>query len=187
MRTYQRLTRPTLVVFAASASFYMGAQWLQGAPGAPPLALAIVRPPGAPARTGAPQEPEHAPGAERDPTLLAPSRQQVVPASGGDAFAPVSWVPPPPKAPPPAPALPEPVAAPTAPPLPFTFVGLLEQGLGIAQPKAFLARGETLLVVSAGDTVETNYSVDAITAQQITLTYLPLKTRQTLAVAGGVR
>jgi hypothetical protein len=124
---------------------------------------------------------------ESDPSLLAPKRVQHSPVPGGDAFALMSWLPPPKASPPPAPPPPPVVVVPTAPPLPFTFVGLLEKGVGIDQPKAFLARGDTLLVVAAGDTVENNYSVDSITAQQITLTYLPLKTRQTLAVTGATR
>lgn len=124
--------------------------------------------------------------AERDPTLEAPQRAHTIPTSGGDAFSRLSWLPPPPKvvvvAPPPPP-----VVVPTAPPLPFTFVGLLEQGFGATHPKAFLTRGDALLVVAAGDTVEDNYSIDSITAQQITVTYLPLKTRQVLNVSGALR
>jgi hypothetical protein len=127
------------------------------------------------------------PPVERDPTLQAPQRRHEPAEPGGDAFPPMSWLPPPPKVlvapPPPAP----PPPAPTAPPLPFTFVGLQERGPSLSQPKAFLARGDALLVVTAGDTIENNYSVDSITAQQITLTYLPLKIRQTLAVAGAAR
>lgn len=180
MRRLQHTIRPLLLLLAAFASYYLGAHWPQASLTPPGLAALATERTGTAPVANAP--------VQRDPSLAAPQRLHVVPAAGGDAFAPVSWLPPPPKAPPPA-ALPPPppAAAPTAPPLPFSFVGLLEQGPGRGQPKAFLARGDTLLVVAAGDTLESNYSVDSITAEQITLTYLPLKTRQTLSVTGGAR
>jgi hypothetical protein len=179
MKLLNRSSRWLLLVLAAGASFLVGEQWLlvpqdqqvqaSQNPGTTVLHANTV-----------PQ------AIERDPTLEAPQRARTSPTAGGDAFARLSWLPPPPKvvfvAPPPPP-----VVVPTAPPLPFTFVGLLEQGLGTSQPKAFLTRGDALLVVAAGDTVEDNYSIDSITAQQITMTYLPLKTRQVLNVSGALR
>jgi hypothetical protein len=185
-----RLNHPirlVLLALAASASFYLGAHWLK-APSATPDAVALLSGSSSAPPTSAAAGAASTVRAERDPTLDAPQRLQHLPVPGGDAFAPLSWLPPPPKPlPPAAPPAPPAVAAPTAPPLPFTFVGLLEQGLGLSQPKAFLARGDALLVVATGDTLETNYSVDSITPQQITLTYLPLKTRQILTLSGATR
>lgn len=177
--------RTALLALALCASFYMGVHWLQTPQSTPDLP-APSRPAGNTILGGAAADTADNAVLERDPSLLAPKRMQHTPAPGGDAFALLSWSPPPPKLQPPA-ATPPAAAVPTAPPLPFTFVGLLEKGVGLNQPKAFLARGDALLVVAAGDTVEDNYSVDSITAQQITLTYLPLKTRQTLAVTGAAR
>jgi len=185
MRPLNRLLRWLLIGLAAGASFFIGAQWLAPRSTTDDLALAMPVQ-GAAQRSAAPAS---APSVtvERDPTLAPVQRQNVVPASGGVAFAPLNWLPPPKPQrvvpPPPPPPPPEPVA----PPLPFTYIGLLEQGMGVTKPEAFLARGDALLVVATGDTIENIYTIDSITAQQITLTYLPLKTRQTLNVSGAPR
>ena len=74
--------------------------------------------------------------------------------------------------------------APVTPPLPFTFVGMLERGA--AKPQAFLAKGEALMVVSAQDTLDNNtYRVDSLNANEVVMTYLPLNIQQTLSVTGG--
>ena len=101
-------------------------------------------------------------------------------AAAEDPFQKLSWTAPPvavvvPPPPPPA--------APRAPPLPFTFIGLLEKGS--PKPSAFLARGEDLIVVSAGDDVDRMYRVESLTTTEIVFTYLPLNERQTIALAGG--
>ena len=187
MRRLHFSARHAFLAIALGVSVYLALYWSptpQASADLPVLTKAVGN--AAPAFKAVDSTGNTAP--ERDPSLLAPKRAMQSASPGGDAFALLSWLPPPPKAPPPAaPPPPPPVAEPTAPPLPFTFVGLLEKSVGMDKPKAFLARGDTLLVVAAGDTVETNYSVDSITAQQITLTYLPLKTRQTLAVTGATR
>ena len=77
---------------------------------------------------------------------------------------------------PPAEAAPPPPAKPTAPPLPFAYLGkVIEDG----KLAVFLARGEESLSVKAGDTVG-EYRVDAVTENEIRFTYLPLKTKQSL-------
>lgn len=120
---------------------------------------------------------------ERDATLTPPERPRVVPETKGEAFANLSWLPPPPQvviAPPPRPPKPPP---PTAPSLPFTFVGLLEKGS--ARPQAFLAKGDALLVVAAGDTIDNNtYRIETLSAQKIVITYLPMDIQQTLNILG---
>ncbi len=124
----------------------------------------------------------------------APDRAQALLATGSRAFAVHRWLPPapppPPPAPPPAPVVataPPPPAAPVAPPLPFVFVGMLEKGLE-QRPQAFLAKGETLLVVGAGDLLDNkSYRIETLSPQEIVMTYLPLATRQTLPVAGGAK
>jgi len=123
----------------------------------------------------------------RDPGLQLPKRQPVLTERASNAFSLLLWVDPPKPAPPPPPAATVVVAAPVAPPLPYAFVGLVEQAPGVTRPKAFVSRGESLLVIAAGDTLDGNYSVDSISAQQIVLTYLPLKTRQTLTVSGATQ
>lgn len=174
-----------LIAVAGVASFYVAMQWRRASLSETPLLVEAVaresRPPVAPAvpalvTTQATAVPN------RDNTLVLPDRTHVVPQSSGDAFAKLSWVPPPPvvrTAPPPPPA----PAVPMAPPLPFIFVGLMEQGA--AKPQAFLSKGDSLLVVAAGDVIDNNtYRIDTLSAQQIVITYLPLNTPQTLTILG---
>ncbi len=124
----------------------------------------------------------------------APDRAQALLATGSRAFAVHRWLPPapppPPVPPPPAPvvaAAPPPPAAPVAPPLPFVFVGMLEKGLE-QRPQAFLAKGDTLLVVGAGDLLDNkSYRIETLSSQEIVMTYLPLGARQTLPVVGGTK
>ena len=96
-----------------------------------------------------------------------------------DPFQKLSWTPAPVVVAPSPPVAPP---VPRAPALPFIFVGLIEQGT--AQPTGFLARGEELLVVSAGDVLDGTYRVDSMKATEIVITYLPLKERQTIALPG---
>lgn len=93
-----------------------------------------------------------------------------------DSFAPRDWSPPPavqsasaPEAPP----------APSAPPVPFTVLGKQHDG-GIW--RVFLSIEDRLFVVKAGDMIDDNYRVDSVELPVLTLTYLPLKERQTLAI-----
>jgi hypothetical protein len=75
-----------------------------------------------------------------------------------------------------APQAPAARAKPTAPELPFKYVGkLIEDG----KLSIFLSRGEESLSVKAGETIG-EYRVDKVTESEVTFTYLPLKTRQTL-------
>lgn len=94
-----------------------------------------------------------------------------------DLFGANSWQPPPPKvvAPPP----PKPVA----PPVPYRFAGQLIQG---ERPEVLLAKGDTVIPVGKGDTLDGVYRVEAIGETQITLLYLPLKQTQTIPVFGVI-
>lgn len=94
----------------------------------------------------------------------------------GDAAAPVpdlfpvrSFLPPPPPAPPPP--------RPTAPPLPFRYSGMLEEG---GRAAAFLEEGEQIRVVRVGDTLDGRYRVTAVSRARIDLIYLPLNEPQSL-------
>jgi len=95
-------------------------------------------------------------------------------ASQPDLFGTVSWQPPAPKiaaAPPPKPV---------APPFPYAYMGGLSEG---DARTAFFTKGERVLPVKAGDTIDALYRVDLMTETQMTLTYLPLN--ETLVVALG--
>jgi hypothetical protein len=80
-----------------------------------------------------------------------------------------NWLPPPPP-----PRKPE---APKAPPLPFKYLGQLQEDRGIA---LFLQRGNMTLVVRAGETVEGSYRVEKVIPTQATFIYLPLNESQQL-------
>ena len=117
--------------------------------------------------------------------LAFADRSAVIPGATGDPFAALSWLPPPPPPPPPvAEPPPAPPPPPVAPPLPFTFVGMVEQGT--PKPQAFLAKGDALLIVSAGDTIDNSiYRVESLSASQIVLTHVPTNTQQIIHVTGS--
>lgn len=180
-----RITQRWLLLMAAGlASFFLAMQWgRRDARPADEVVEAVTRHPDLPV----PAEEPAAPEAARDPLPAGVDRSRSVPATKGNAFTVLNWQPPPaPVRAAVAPAPPPPPAAPVAPPLPFSFVGLLEKGG--ARPQAFLAKGESLLVVGVGDVIDNNtYRVDSLAPQQIVLTYLPLNTVQTLQTSGGTR
>ena len=96
---------------------------------------------------------------------------------GNDLFASHSWYVPPPPPPPPPPAAP---VVPTAPPLPYTFLGsYVKSG---DKPVYFLVRGDRVYDVRPGDTLENTYAVGNASRGQLQLTYLPLKQDQWLSV-----
>ena len=65
-----------------------------------------------------------------------------------------------------------------APAFPFRYSGRLErEGL---PPLAALTRGSDTLLVARGDTIESLYRLEEIESRHITVTYLPLKQKQTV-------
>lgn len=100
-----------------------------------------------------------------------------------DLFAARSWRAPPARrasdaAPAKAAAL-TPPAPPAAPPLPFEFLGRLDDSVRL---RVFLLRGERLHTVQAGDVIDGTYRVEKVAADELTFVYLPLKQTQTLSV-----
>jgi hypothetical protein len=65
---------------------------------------------------------------------------------------------------------------PTAPPLPFRYIGRLLDGEKLA---VFLAQGEESMSVSAGETLG-EYRIDKVTEHEVSFTHLPTKTKQSL-------
>lgn len=121
------------------------------------------------------------------PTKPATAHSQAAPAAPlaqADLFAPHSWY----VAPAPAPVVVRPVVAPVAPqpmapPLPFRFIGKLDDSQRL---QVFLLNGERLHVVTVGDVIDGTYRVERIDAQQLTLTYLPMQQSQLLAIGGSL-
>jgi hypothetical protein len=71
-----------------------------------------------------------------------------------------------------------PLPPPSAPPVPYTFIGRLSEA---ESTTVFLAAGDRNLVVKPGDVIDNNYRVDAVTDNAVSLTYLPLNVKQTLS------
>jgi hypothetical protein len=96
----------------------------------------------------------------------------------GELFGTQSWAPPPAKPAPAASLAPPP--APTPPPMPYRVAGRVVHD-GIAH--VVLAKGDRVLTVRQGDTLDDGYRVQSIGAQGVTLVYLPLGVPQELPVA----
>lgn len=91
-----------------------------------------------------------------------------------DLFAVRTWEPPPP---PPSP--PPPPPPPQAPPLPFRYLGRIDE----AGQKAFmLSYGEQLLSVTVGSSIDDKYRLEKFEGGQLIFLYRPLNTYQTLTV-----
>ncbi|KZE30296.1 hypothetical protein [Crenobacter luteus] len=88
------------------------------------------------------------------------------------------WTPPPP----PPKIKPGPPPRPTAPPLPFTYLGKKEEN---GQWEAFLARGDDVFVVREQTVIDGQYLVTSLTPQALTLTYLPLQQEHKLILGGA--
>jgi hypothetical protein len=146
----------------------------------------VDRPAGAATAPAGAEAPPPSAGAAAGPGLPElPTRNRIAESASKDPFAARGWLPPPPP-PPPAPVVTVqagPPPAPTAPPVPFRFVGLIEEKA--AKPAAFIAKGEALFVVHVGDVVENTYRVESFNSAQVVVTYLPLQQRQTIEVTGG--
>ncbi|MEA3135563.1 MAG: hypothetical protein QOG17_3409, partial [Gammaproteobacteria bacterium] len=116
-----------------------------------------------------------APASRKSPIMNAAIRQSdriVQDSAAASLFSAHSWyVAPPP--PPPAPVVYQAPAAPTAPPLPFAFMGAYKaEGGGSTY---FLTAGDRVYDVKIGDTLDNKYSVDGVKSGQLLLTYMPLK------------
>lgn len=67
--------------------------------------------------------------------------------------------------------------APSAPPLPFTFIGSIERG---GRRTVMLMEGEELHLVGVRERIGEHYRVERVTQTQIEFTYLPMQERQVL-------
>ena len=101
-------------------------------------------------------------------------------ATNSDLFAPHNWYVAPPLAPVAVVSVySPPPRRPAAPPLPFRFIGKLDDS---QQMLVFLQRGENVHVVRVGDVIDGTYRVDGVTDDRMTLVYLPLQVTQSLNV-----
>ncbi|GAB3388922.1 hypothetical protein [Azotobacter armeniacus] len=71
---------------------------------------------------------------------------------------------------------------PVAPPLPFQFIGRLDDSVRL---RVFLLRGDRVHTVEAGDVIDGTYRLEKIAADELTLVYLPLNQIQSLSVGSN--
>lgn len=110
-------------------------------------------------------------------TMILALKARNAGSSTGDAFSSHDWTPPPPP-PPPAPPPPRP----SAPPLPFSYIGKELEG---SRWTVFLADRNSSRIVRQGDLIDNIYRVDSVAPPTLTLTYLPLKQQQTIAIGSA--
>ncbi len=72
--------------------------------------------------------------------------------------------------------------APTAPPMPFQFIGRLDDNRDL---QVFLQNGEKLYVVRKGDVIDDTWRIESINDKALSLVYLPLHLTQTLSVGSN--
>jgi hypothetical protein len=113
------------------------------------------------------------PRTEAAPKLVIPTRE-VSEHRTSNLFAAHSWYTPPP---PPPQRAPPPPPEPTAPPLPYSYLGSFQQDRDTVY---FLVRGDRAYDVKIGDLLDNTYTVDGVSNGQLMFTYLPLKTSQAL-------
>jgi hypothetical protein len=117
-------------------------------------------------------------------SLLALAHRVVDQAAAGSLFATHSWyVAPPPPPPVTVVEAPAPPPKPTAPPLPFTYMG--SYAPNGAKPVFFLTQGDRVYDVHVGDTLDNTYTVDAFNNGTLTFTYKPLNQQQQLTTGGA--
>jgi hypothetical protein len=100
----------------------------------------------------------------------------------GQPGGPLFSAPPPPPAPKKAAPAPVVEAKPTPPPMPYRVAGTLTQG-GVR--KVVLAKGDKLITVEPGETLDGGYRVETVGRDEVTLVYTPLDARERLAIASA--
>ena len=90
-----------------------------------------------------------------------------------DLFAAKTWQAPAPQ------VKPELVAPPSAPPLPFVYLGKMAYEGNVT---VFVAKQDSNYAVHEGDVLDGAYKVDAINGSLMTLTYMPLNMKQTMHI-----
>ncbi|TMH21005.1 MAG: hypothetical protein E6H70_00115 [Betaproteobacteria bacterium] len=120
--------------------------------------------------SGAPQDPERSAAASQAKPPGIPARS-VLGRIAADPFSAQSWLPR--RKPAVVSAPPDPVT----PPLPYRFAGQFHRESGI---EVYVARGEEIYPVKAGDTLDGQYKVDSVSATEVSFIYLPSGARQTV-------
>ncbi|MBS4095245.1 MAG: hypothetical protein KGZ83_00230 [Sulfuricella sp.] len=107
---------------------------------------------------------------DKDQQEILAIRPRISDAETAEAFIARNWTLPPLSLPPPPP---------TAPPLPFSFLGKkFEDGIW----EVFLGEQDNTYVVKEHDVLNQHYIIEAIHPPTMTITYTPLQQQQTLAI-----
>ena len=70
---------------------------------------------------------------------------------------------------------------PTAPPLPFVYIGkVIEEG----KPTVFVSKQQQNYLLKGGEVIEGTYRVDKVESGRLVFTYLPLETEQVMTFGG---
>ena len=112
--------------------------------------------------------------------LVNPDAHQADNRQVSNAFNPMSWyVPPPPPRHVAVPVViaPPPVIVPTAPPLPFTYLGRYGD---TASRTIILSKGERVYTVAVGEVIENTYRLEKLSPGLVHLTHIPTNIEQTL-------
>jgi len=114
---------------------------------------------------------------QKDARAASESKSPAIPARstlgrfGSDPFSTHSWTPPP------KPAAPVAPVAPVAPPLPYRFAGQFYRDSGT---ELFVAKGEEIIPVKEGDTLDGQYKVEGVTTREVRFIHLATGTRQVM-------
>lgn len=111
--------------------------------------------------------------------LTRPAPPPEAEAEIGNLFVATSWYVPPPPPPPPPPA---PPPKPTAPPIPFTYLGRYEDSPAVI---IMLLKGDRVYTVSEGDVIENTYRVEHVASGAVDLIYLPLNIKQSISTGNA--
>ena len=122
------------------------------------------------------------------PAPLAPLAATSGASPAADPFAATTWAPPPPT---PAvvpvaaaaPAAPTTPPAPVAPPNPFVYAGSYKDG---PQQMVILLKGDQVLLVQQGETIDNAYRLDRIGPAGLVMTYLPMQLRQSIPISDPI-
>jgi len=97
-----------------------------------------------------------------------------------DLFPGRTWTPPPAPAAAVVAATPPPPPAPTAPALPYAYMGRVESA--DEKPLVWLAHGERLVQASPGEIIDQIYRLESLGEDEVVFTFLPLNQKQVLRI-----
>jgi len=124
--------------------------------------------------------PAHKSAAPHTHDVLLPRRRIVPVAQGEGAFGIRTWKATPEPSLPAPPIAPAMNAVPSAPPLPFSFLGKLD--VGDDRQRFYLLKGDTQFTISPGDVFDGIYQFEGVKDGHLVILYKPLSVRQTLPI-----